>query len=135
MRLPYTVGLVLTGIGLAVAGLETGAMLTHDFIFEVILPPLLFEAALTIAGAMHLRSRRPDPQPGAAALSFVAEACDPCRRFFFAAVSAFSVSVLQHPLVFLRGTCNFDSTPAQTRLRLRKSVADGHIVFEWGLTN
>ena len=39
MRLPYTVGLVLTGQGLAVAGAETGAMLTHDFIFEVILPP------------------------------------------------------------------------------------------------
>src|ERR1700674_3179021 len=38
VRLPYTVGLVVTGIGLAVAGLETGAMLTHDFIFEVILP-------------------------------------------------------------------------------------------------
>ena len=48
MRLPYTVGLVLTGIGLAVAGLETGAMLTHDFIFEVVLPPLVFEAALSI---------------------------------------------------------------------------------------
>ena len=48
MRLPYTVGLVLTGIGLAVAGLETGAMLSHDFIFEVVLPPLLFEAALSI---------------------------------------------------------------------------------------
>ena len=48
MRLPYTVGLVLTGQGLAMAGLETGAMLTHDFIFEVILPPLLFEAALSI---------------------------------------------------------------------------------------
>lgn len=48
LRLPYTVGLVLTGIGLAVSGLETGAMLTHDFIFEVILPPLLFEAALSI---------------------------------------------------------------------------------------
>jgi len=47
MRPPYTVGLVLTGIGLAVAGLETGAMLTHDFIFEVVLPPLLFEAALS----------------------------------------------------------------------------------------
>ena len=48
-----TVGLVLAGQGLAVAGLavagrETGAMLTHDFIFEVILPPLLFEAALSI---------------------------------------------------------------------------------------
>jgi Sodium/hydrogen exchanger family len=48
MRLPYTVGLVLTGIGLAVAEFETGAMLTHDFIFEVVLPPLLFEAALSI---------------------------------------------------------------------------------------
>ena len=48
MRLRYTVGLVLTGIGLAVAGLQTGAMLTHDFIFEVVLPPLLFEAALSI---------------------------------------------------------------------------------------
>src|SRR5258708_36152358 len=48
MHLPYTVGLVLTGIGLAVAGLETGAMLTHDFIFDVILPPLLFEAALSL---------------------------------------------------------------------------------------
>ena len=48
MHLPYTVGLVVTGIGLAVVGLEPGAMLTHDFIFEVILPPLLFEAALSI---------------------------------------------------------------------------------------
>jgi CPA1 family monovalent cation:H+ antiporter len=42
------VGLVITGIGLAVARLDTGAMLTHDFIFEVVLPPLLFEAALCI---------------------------------------------------------------------------------------
>ena len=48
MRLPYTVGLVLAGQGLAVAGLDTGVMLTHDFIFGVILPPLLFEAALSI---------------------------------------------------------------------------------------
>src|SRR6476620_10047810 len=48
MHLPYTVGLVVTGIGLAVVGLKPGAMLTHDFIFEVILPPLLFEAALSI---------------------------------------------------------------------------------------
>jgi monovalent cation:H+ antiporter, CPA1 family len=48
LRLPYTVGLVITGIGLAVARLDTGAMLTHDFIFEVVLPPLLFEAALSI---------------------------------------------------------------------------------------
>ena len=48
VHLPYTVGLVFTGIGLAVAGLETGAMLTHDFIFDVVLPPLLFESALSI---------------------------------------------------------------------------------------
>lgn len=48
MRLPYTVGLVFAGQGLALAGLGTGLMLTHDFIFEVILPPLLFEAALSI---------------------------------------------------------------------------------------
>jgi Na+:H+ antiporter len=59
VRLPYTVGLVVTGIGLAVAGLETGAMLTHDFIFEVILPPLLFEAALSI----HWRELRRDLLP------------------------------------------------------------------------
>jgi CPA1 family monovalent cation:H+ antiporter len=48
VHLPYTVGLVFTGIGLAVGGLETGAMLTHDFIFDVVLPPLLFESALSI---------------------------------------------------------------------------------------
>ena len=33
------------------------------------------------------------------------------------------------PLVFFRETCNFDSTPAQTRIRLRESVADGHILL------
>ncbi len=46
--LPYTVGLVVAGAGLAATGLESGAMLTHDLIFDVILPPLLFEAALSI---------------------------------------------------------------------------------------
>ncbi|MGO9391185.1 cation:proton antiporter [Rhodoblastus sp.] len=48
IRLPYTVGLVFTGVILALTGVETGAMLTHDFIFDIILPPLLFEAALNI---------------------------------------------------------------------------------------
>jgi CPA1 family monovalent cation:H+ antiporter len=48
LLLPYTVGLVVTGIGLAASRLETGAMLTHDFIFDVVLPPLLFEAAINI---------------------------------------------------------------------------------------
>jgi monovalent cation:H+ antiporter, CPA1 family len=56
LRLPYTVGLVITGIGLAVARLDTGAMLTHDFIFDVVLPPLLFEAAISI----HWRELRRD---------------------------------------------------------------------------
>jgi hypothetical protein len=42
LSLPYTVGLVLTGVSLALMRLETGEMLTHDFIFDVVLPPLLF---------------------------------------------------------------------------------------------
>ena len=48
LLLPYTVGLVVAGVGLAVSRLETGAMLTHDFIFDVVLPPLLFEAAISL---------------------------------------------------------------------------------------
>jgi monovalent cation:H+ antiporter, CPA1 family len=48
LHLPYTVGLVVTGIGLAFARLENGANLTHDLIFDLILPPLLFEAALNL---------------------------------------------------------------------------------------
>ena len=59
MHLPYTVGLVVAGVGITVAGLETGATLTHDFIFDVILPPLLFEAALSI----HWRELRRDMLP------------------------------------------------------------------------
>jgi monovalent cation:H+ antiporter, CPA1 family len=48
LSLPYTVGLVLTGIALALAHFRTTPPLTHDFIFDVVLPPLLFEAALHI---------------------------------------------------------------------------------------
>jgi CPA1 family monovalent cation:H+ antiporter len=48
LRLPYTVGLVAAGIGLTLANIEIGPLLTHDFIYLVILPPLLFEAALSI---------------------------------------------------------------------------------------
>ena len=48
LRLPYTVGLVLTGLALALARGDLGIALTHDFIFDVILPPLLFEAALNL---------------------------------------------------------------------------------------
>ena len=59
LSLPYTVGLVITGIGLATVHLETGALLTHDFIFDLILPPLLFEAAISI----HWRSLTRDLLP------------------------------------------------------------------------
>ncbi len=48
LRLPYTVGLVLTGLALALARVDAGVTLTRDVIFDVILPPLLFEAAISI---------------------------------------------------------------------------------------
>jgi CPA1 family monovalent cation:H+ antiporter len=49
LRLPYTVGLVFAGTVLAFSHIDTGIRLTHDIIFDVILPPLLFEAAINIA--------------------------------------------------------------------------------------
>src|ERR1700719_3221164 len=48
LRLPYTVGLVLAGAALAATRSHAGLALTHDLIFDVILPPLLFEAALNL---------------------------------------------------------------------------------------
>lgn len=48
LHLPYTVGLVATGAVLAFAPVRIDAALTHEFIFDVALPPLLFEAALFI---------------------------------------------------------------------------------------
>ena len=48
LALPYTVGLVLAGIALALSRHDTGIRLTHDIIFNLILPPLLFEAAINI---------------------------------------------------------------------------------------
>jgi CPA1 family monovalent cation:H+ antiporter len=48
LKLPYTVGLVLTGLALALARVDFGLELTHDVIFDLILPPLLFEAALNL---------------------------------------------------------------------------------------
>jgi len=43
---PYTVGLVLAGIGLSLAGYRSGITLTPALIFTFLLPPLVFEAAL-----------------------------------------------------------------------------------------
>jgi CPA1 family monovalent cation:H+ antiporter len=48
LRLPYTVGLVLSGAVLSGLGLVTGLSLTRELIFSVLLPPLLFEAAFYI---------------------------------------------------------------------------------------
>src|SRR5580765_5283054 len=48
LRLPYSVGLVAAGIILAILPFAPKVSLTKDLIFTVLLPPLLFEAALYI---------------------------------------------------------------------------------------
>jgi len=45
LRLPYSVGLVATGMGLALFPLAFEIHLTSDLIFNALLPPLIFEAA------------------------------------------------------------------------------------------
>jgi len=47
-RIPYTVGLVLTGIALALLSFRPTINLTKDLLFDVLLPPLIFEATLYI---------------------------------------------------------------------------------------
>jgi len=59
LRMPYTVGLVLTGVGLTLLRVGGGATLTPQLIFEAFLPPLLFEAALSL----HWRDLRRDATP------------------------------------------------------------------------
>lgn len=59
LRLPYTVGLVVAGMSLALSRIDLGISLTHDIIFDVILPPLLFEAALNL----HWNEIRRDAVP------------------------------------------------------------------------
>jgi CPA1 family monovalent cation:H+ antiporter len=49
VSLPYTVGLVIVGVVLALSKADFGLPLTRDFIFDLILPPLLFEAAITLS--------------------------------------------------------------------------------------
>ncbi len=48
LKLPYTVGLVGVGAALKFSRLDLGEHLTHDLVFDLILPPLLFEAALAL---------------------------------------------------------------------------------------
>lgn len=47
-RIPYTIALVLTGLFVGISGLLPEVPMTKDFVFLVILPPLLFEAALNM---------------------------------------------------------------------------------------
>lgn len=51
LRLPYTVGLVLAGIGLALLPVHFDLRLSKDLIFFGFLPPLVFEAGLYIKWA------------------------------------------------------------------------------------
>jgi CPA1 family monovalent cation:H+ antiporter len=48
LRLPYSVGLVIAGIGLAFFPNAIQLPLTRDLIFNIFLPPLVFEAALQL---------------------------------------------------------------------------------------
>jgi len=48
IHLPYTVGLTIVGLGMAWLHADLGLTLTRNLIFEVLLPPLLFEGALSL---------------------------------------------------------------------------------------
>ena len=48
LNLPYTVGLVVVGICLVFSQFQINLVLTQNIIFYVVLPPLLFEAAINI---------------------------------------------------------------------------------------
>ncbi len=54
-RLPYTVGLVVVGFVLASKGIATDTHLSYNLIFDLLLPPLIFEAAF------HLKWRELKP--------------------------------------------------------------------------
>jgi CPA1 family monovalent cation:H+ antiporter len=56
LHVPYSVGLVATGMFLAVFSVEPDIRLTRDLIFSTLLPPLIFEAAMQL----RWRELRPD---------------------------------------------------------------------------
>ena len=56
LHLPYTVGLVVAGLGLALLPLTHNIILDKDLIFTVFLPPLIFEASMR----MHWQDLRRD---------------------------------------------------------------------------
>ncbi len=48
LHIPYSVGLVIAGVGLALLQIIPSIRLTKELIFSIFLPPLVFEAALDI---------------------------------------------------------------------------------------
>lgn len=48
LKLPYTVGLVLAGVGMAIFNAWPNIPINRDVIFNTLLPPLVFEAAFAI---------------------------------------------------------------------------------------
>ncbi|RYG85599.1 sodium:proton antiporter, partial [bacterium] len=48
LRLPYTVGLLLAGIGVAMSSWKPEIEVTKELIFSLFLPPLVFEAAFLL---------------------------------------------------------------------------------------
>ena len=59
LKIPYTVGLVFAGILLAFIPLGISIAFSKDLLFKVLLPPLIFEAALYI----HWRELKKDLVP------------------------------------------------------------------------
>lgn len=55
LKLPYSVGLVAAGLALALAPTGYSPVLTRELIFSVLLPPLIFEAAIQIPWAPFRR--------------------------------------------------------------------------------
>jgi len=60
LRVPYTIGLVLAGVGLSLCGVQPSLHLSKDLIFTWLLPPLIFEAAF------HLKWKELRPELPAA---------------------------------------------------------------------
>src|SRR5260370_38440105 len=48
LKIPYTAGLVVAGIFIALLPLEFNVPFSKELVFDVLLPPLIFEAALYI---------------------------------------------------------------------------------------
>lgn len=65
--LPYTAGLVLAGIALAFLPVGANLPLSRELIFNVFLPPLIFEAALQLRWRRFREDRRVQGNEGRAA--------------------------------------------------------------------